>query len=85
VISVDGLNNRYLAQAGRMRLKIPTLRKLMREGQYSQGAIGVVPTITWPSHITLITGADPAAHGILRNWQPPKDKYLAYSQIKSPR
>src|SRR5271166_2227660 len=84
VISVDGLDNRYLAQADKFGLRIPTLRKLMREGQYSQGVIGVVPTITWPSHTTIITGADPITHGILGNWRPPGDRFLDYSQIKVP-
>ena len=84
VISVDGLDNRYLSQAGQLGLKIPTLRKLMREGQYSKGVIGVVPTITWPSHTTILTGVDPVVHGILGNWRPPGEKYLDYSQIKSP-
>jgi hypothetical protein len=84
VISVDGLDNRYLAQADQRGLKIPTLRKLMREGQYSRGVIGVVPTITWPSHTTLLTGVDPVVHGILSNWRPPGDRYLDYAQIKSP-
>src|ERR1700685_2452569 len=84
VISVDGMDNRYLAQADQMGLKIPTLRRLMREGQYSKGVIGVVPTITWPSHTTLITGVDPVVHGILSNWRPPGDKYLDYGQIKTP-
>jgi hypothetical protein len=84
VISVDGLDNRYLAQADKFGLKIPTLRKLIREGQYSQGVIGVVPTITWHSHTTIITGADPVAHGILSNWRPPGDRFVDYSQIKVP-
>jgi arylsulfatase A-like enzyme len=84
VISVDGLDNRYLAEADQRGLKIPTLRKLMREGQYSQGVIGVVPTVTWPSHTTIITGVDPVVHGILANWRPPGDRYLEYSQINSP-
>jgi hypothetical protein len=84
VISVDGLDNRYLAQADKFGMKIPTLRKLMREGQYSQGVIGVMPTITWPSHTTIITGVDPVVHGILGNWRPPGDKFLDYSQIKVP-
>ncbi|MGD1095059.1 MAG: ectonucleotide pyrophosphatase/phosphodiesterase [Bryobacteraceae bacterium] len=84
VISVDGLDNRYLAEADQRSLKIPTLRKLMREGQYSQGVIGVVPTVTWPSHTTILTGADPVLHGILSNWRPPGDRYLDYVQIKSP-
>ena len=84
VISVDGLDNRYLAEADQRGLKIPTLRKLMREGQYSQGVIGVVPTITWPSHTTILTGVDPVVHGILSNWRPPGDRYLDYAQIRSP-
>lgn len=84
VISVDGLDNRYLAQADQMHLRIPNLRRLMREGEYSKGVIGVFPTITWPSHTTLITGQDPVVHGILSNWRPPGDRYLEYSQIKVP-
>lgn len=84
VVSVDGLDNRYLAEADQRGLKIPNLRKLMREGQYSKGVIGVIPTITWPSHTTILTGADPVTHGILGNWRPPGDRYLDYSQIKTP-
>jgi hypothetical protein len=70
VISVDGLDNRYLANADQMGLKIPHLRRIMREGQVSRGVIGVVPTVTWPSHTTIITGVDPVAHGILGNQKP---------------
>ncbi len=84
VVSVDGLDNRYLTNADRMDLKIPNLRRLMREGQVSKGVIGVVPTVTWPSHTTMITGVDPVNHGILANWRPPGEKYLDYSQIKVP-
>ena len=81
VVSVDGLDNRYLTNTA---LRIPNIRRLMREGQVSEGVIGVVPTITWPSHTTMITGADPVAHGILGNWRPPGEKFLDYSQIKVP-
>jgi arylsulfatase A-like enzyme len=83
VISVDGLDNRYLAEADQRGLKIPAIRKLMREGQYSEGVIGVAPTITWPSHTSIITGVDPVVHGILGNWRPPGNRYLEYSQINS--
>ena len=84
VVSVDGLDNRYLTNADEMGLKIPNLRRLMREGQVSKGVVGVVPTVTWPSHTTMITGVDPVKHGILANWRPPGEKYLDYSQIKVP-
>ena len=43
-----------------------------------------MPTVTWPSHITMITGVDPVKHGILSNWRPPGEKYLEYSQIQVP-
>jgi len=73
VISVDGMDQRYLSDCDKLGLKIPNLRKLMREGQWSAGVVGVVPTVTWPSHTTIITGVEPAEHGILANTRPAKD------------
>lgn len=70
VLSVDGLDQRYLRDADRMGLKIPHLRRMMREGTWAEGVIGVAPTVTWPSHTTLITGVRPEEHGILSNRQP---------------
>jgi hypothetical protein len=84
VVSIDGLDNRYLAQADSLGLRIPNLRRLVREGQWSAGVIGVVPTITWPSHTSILTGVDPVRHGILSNWRPPGDRFLNYSQIQVP-
>ncbi|MEJ7609442.1 MAG: alkaline phosphatase family protein, partial [Bryobacteraceae bacterium] len=70
VLSVDGLDARYLNDCDRLGLKIPHLRKLMKEGQWAQGVMGVVPTVTWPSHTTLISGVTPGVHGILGNRRP---------------
>lgn len=70
VLSVDGLDQRYLSDCDRLGLKIPNLRRLMREGKWSSGVVGVVPTVTWPSHTTIITGVDPSVHGILGNQKP---------------
>lgn len=70
VISVDGLDHRYLRDADKLALKIPNIRKLMKEGEWAQGVLGVVPTVTWPSHTTLITGVPPRVHGILSNRRP---------------
>ena len=70
VISVDGLDYRYLREADKLGLKIPNLRKLVREGEVTEGIEGVFPTVTWPSHTTLITGVAPAEHGILGNRRP---------------
>lgn len=70
VVSIDGLDQRYLAEADRRGLRIPNIRKLMREGQWADGVVGVVPTVTWPSHTTMISGVDPSVHGIEGNRRP---------------
>jgi predicted AlkP superfamily pyrophosphatase or phosphodiesterase len=67
LISIDGLKPEYVLEADAHGLKIPTLRKFLHEGTYSTGVRGVVPTVTYPSHTTLITGVAPARHGIYAN------------------
>lgn len=87
VISVDGLDHRYLRAADKLGLKIPHLRRLMREGEWTDGVIGVFPTVTWPSHTSLITGVAPAAHGILGNRRPKEeggDYYWDVALLKAP-
>lgn len=75
VISIDGLDARYLLRADEYGLKIPTLRRLMREGVVAP-VIGVYPSVTYPSHTTIVTGATPARHGIVNNtlFEPPPMK-----------
>ncbi|MGC4051303.1 MAG: ectonucleotide pyrophosphatase/phosphodiesterase [Paludibaculum sp.] len=70
VVSVDGLDQRYLDEADRLGLRIPNLRRLMKEGQWAHGVIGQAPTVTWPSHTTLISGVGPEVHGIKGNRRP---------------
>lgn len=45
----------------------PTLAALAHEGAWAEGVVGVLPTVTYPSHTTLITGVPPAVHGIVDN------------------
>jgi predicted AlkP superfamily pyrophosphatase or phosphodiesterase len=64
LISVDGLSPAaYTTDNG---AKIPHLRALALTGAYGTVS-GVVPTVTYPSHTTLITGVPPAVHGIVDN------------------
>lgn len=67
MISVDGLKPEYVLDADAHALKIPFLRSLVREGAYARGVTGVWPTVTYPSHTTLLTGVSPAEHGIYNN------------------
>jgi predicted AlkP superfamily pyrophosphatase or phosphodiesterase len=67
MISVDGMKPEYVLEADARGLRIPYLRSLLAEGAYARGVVGVWPTVTYPSHTTLVTGATPAQHGILAN------------------
>jgi predicted AlkP superfamily pyrophosphatase or phosphodiesterase len=67
VISVDGLRSDYVTAADAHGSKIPNLRRFLKEGTYAEGVQGVIPTVTYPSHTTLVTGVWPAKHGILAN------------------
>lgn len=67
MISIDGLKPDYVLEAGRLGWKLPNLTAMVKEGAFAEGVIGVTPTVTYPSHTTLITGAAPARHGIVAN------------------
>ena len=67
MISIDGLRPDSVTQAEAHGLKVPNLRRFLAEGTYASGVMGVVPTITYPSHTTLVTGVVPAVHGISSN------------------
>lgn len=67
LISIDGLQPADVIEADRRGLKIPSLRRFVTEGAYSKGVVGVLPSVTYPSHTTLLTGASPETHGIVGN------------------
>jgi len=67
LISIDGLKPEYVTEADSRGLKVPYLRTLMRDGAYAEGVTGVWPTVTYPSHTTILTGVSPAEHGIYNN------------------
>ncbi len=78
VLSVDGLDWRYLRDRDALGLKIPNMRRLLAKSAVADGVVGVWPTITWPSHTTMLTGARPDQHGILANASGPPDPALSY-------
>jgi hypothetical protein len=84
VVSVDGLDQRYLDNPD---LKIPNLRRVIKEGESSAGVVGIVPTVTWPSHTTILTGVPAWDHGILSNRRPAEaggDYYWSVNLLKRP-
>jgi predicted AlkP superfamily pyrophosphatase or phosphodiesterase len=67
LISIDGLKPEAILEAQSHGLKVPNLRAFLADGSYSSGVHGVLPTLTYPSHTTLLTGASPDRHGIFSN------------------
>jgi predicted AlkP superfamily pyrophosphatase or phosphodiesterase len=67
LVSIDGLRPDTVLEADKYHLKIPRLRRILRDGAHARGVRGVLPTVTYPSHTTLITGVRPAKHGIYSN------------------
>src|ERR1700686_3710341 len=65
MISVDGMRPDYVTAADAHGARIPNPRRFLQEGTYAEGVQGVIPTVTYPSHTTLVTGVWPAKHGIL--------------------
>jgi predicted AlkP superfamily pyrophosphatase or phosphodiesterase len=89
LISVDGLGG-HLYAAAPPEARIPNLRRFMKEGSYAEGVIGVYPSVTYPSHTTLMTSRLPAEHGVYSNLSSrqagknPDDWFWYFSSIKVP-
>ncbi len=69
LLSIDGLKPDYILSADANGLKVPNLRRLVEEGTYATGVTGVYPTVTYPSHATMVTGVSPSPPRHL--FQPP--------------
>jgi len=70
LVSVDGLWARDLQRAESAGVRLPVLDSLRRAGALAAGVVGSVPSVTFPSHTTMITGVRPARHGIYANQRP---------------
>ncbi|HTJ42578.1 MAG TPA: ectonucleotide pyrophosphatase/phosphodiesterase [Kofleriaceae bacterium] len=66
VVSIDGLMPDAYLDPDAHGLKVPTLRALVAGGA-SARVRGVMPTVTYPAHTTIVTGVPPRVHGIVSN------------------
>jgi predicted AlkP superfamily pyrophosphatase or phosphodiesterase len=83
LISIDGLIPDYYLNPDRYDIKLPALQSLMQSGSYAESMTGVLPTLTYPSHTTLVTGVPPAQHGIPSNYRGKRgDWYLNAGEIQ---
>ena len=64
LLSIDGLRpEMYLDTSW----PAPVLQQMAREGAHAGKVFGVFPSVTYPTHTTIVTGALPARHGIYYN------------------
>lgn len=66
VISVDGMRSSFYMNPP-PSAQIPNLLRLKKAGSFAEAVEGVYPTLTYPSHTTIVTGCLPAQHGIYTN------------------
>jgi len=67
LVSVDGLMPSQILGAEALNVQVPNLRQMIKDGAYASGVRTVVPSLTYPAHATILTGARPANHGIAAN------------------
>lgn len=69
LLVLDGVSPRYVDEG-----VMPVLTSLARSGGWCrQGAVGMLPSSTYPNHATFVTGVPPARHGIVANELPTDD------------
>ena len=61
-ISIDGFRHDYME-----RFHPPTLRRLAAEGAFTVHEIPVFPSLTFPNHVSQVTGVPVDGHGIPMN------------------
>lgn len=67
IVSIDGMPGYYFKNNHPAMTHMPNLKKLFKRSHFSANVISSNPTVTFPSHTSMITGVDPSAHGILNN------------------
>lgn len=85
LISIDGLRPDFYKDEKR---PAPMLQYMAQNGIQADGVRGIFPSVTYPSHTTLITGALPVNHGIYYNtvFKPEErssDWYWEFDAIKT--
>lgn len=69
LISVDALKPEFVFEQKRLGIKLPVITRYFVENGLTarEGMKSVFPTFTYPCHQSMITGTNPATHGIVNN------------------
>jgi len=63
-LTIDGFRPDFYLDS---QWQMPNLRALMKDGAYAKGVNSVFPSMTYPSHTTIVTGVQPVKHSIYFN------------------
>lgn len=64
LVSIDGLRPHMYRDE---RWPAPVVQELSRHGAIALAVRSVFPALTYPAHVTMVTGALPARHGVVDN------------------
>ena len=64
LISIDGFRPDFYTDA---KWPTPNIKMLAKEGVFADEVRTIFPSVTYPSHTTLVTGVFPEKHGIYYN------------------
>ena len=64
LISIDGFRPEFYQDT---TWPAPMIQQMAQEGAQARAVRGVFPSVTYPSHTTMITGSVPRRHGIYYN------------------
>ena len=64
LVSIDGFAAYHLLN---QELRLPNIRELIGKGVWFASSETVFPSVTHPSHTTIVTGVEPRLHGVTGN------------------
>lgn len=69
LVSVDALKPEFVFEQERLGVRLPNITRYFVENGLTarEGSKSVFPTFTYPCHQSMITGTNPAVHGIVNN------------------
>lgn len=82
LVSIDGFAAYHLLNED---LELPNIRGLIKQGVWYSASETVFPSVTHPSHTTILTGVSPRRHGVLSNGMTNRDTGESFHPTNKPR
>ncbi|MCP5119124.1 MAG: alkaline phosphatase family protein, partial [bacterium] len=82
LVSIDGFAAYHLYN---QELLLPNIRELIDQGVWAASSETVFPSVTHPSHTTILTGVLPRVHGVLSNGLVNRETGESFHPTNKPR